>query len=516
VTEPTLNRREFLRRGLQLSAVAFGALGASSLPLGASGAGTEKILSAPQWRRLQSSLTGSLVLPSSSSFGQDRLLYNSRFDNLVPQAIAYCENAQDVARCLSFARINELPFAARSGGHSYGGYSSSSGLIIDVSAMKEISVSSRSGLANIGAGAQLIDVYNTLGQHQRLLPAGSCPTVGIAGLTLGGGVGVFSRKFGLTCDNLRSLELVTADSSILTASAHEHSSLFWASQGGGGGNFAIATSFEFQTHPMPPVSLFTLQFPWAAAPAMLHAWQEWMANAPDELWSNCHLFSEGTAGYLAQVAGVWCGEQGALSPLLALLIRSIGTSPTSHFEGGEDYLRAMKVEAGCEYLTIAACHLTSSSSAGQLSRSAYATKSSYVNAPMSESTVQSYVDAVVRMQQSAPYLGGAVSFDACGGALNAVVSDASAFVHRDKLACIQATSSWSSYSSSQEIAAGTEWLTWLGAEVFDQNSGAYQNYIDPTLPEWAEAYYGANLPRLRAIKKSLDPDNVFHFAQSIS
>jgi FAD/FMN-containing dehydrogenase len=186
VTEPTLNRRDFLRRGLQLSAVAFGALGAESPPLGTSGASAERFLGAPQWCRLQASLTGSLVLPSGTSFGQDRLLYNSRFYDLVPQAIAYCENAQDVARCLSFARANELPFAARSGGHSYGGYSSSSGLIIDVSAMKEISVSSRSGLASIGAGAQLIDVYNTLGQHQRLLPAGSCPTVGIAGLTLGG------------------------------------------------------------------------------------------------------------------------------------------------------------------------------------------------------------------------------------------------------------------------------------------------------------------------------------------
>jgi FAD/FMN-containing dehydrogenase len=444
------------------------------------------------------------------------LLYNSRFAYLVPQAIAYCVNASDVARCLAFARSHRLAFTARSGGHSYGGYSSSPGLIIDVSQMNAVGLGTHSGLASVGAGAKLIDVYDTLGRHQRLLPAGSCPTVGIAGLTLGGGAGVFARKFGLTCDNLRAVQMVTADSSIITASAQEHSSLLWASQGGGGGNFAIATNFEFSTHPMPSVTLFSLQFPWAAAPSLLHAWQEWMIDAPYELWSNCHLFSVGTSGLEAQVAGVWCGREGDLPPLVTRFIGNVGSSPTHSFQGGEEYLRAMKIEAGCEYLSTAACRLGVPGGAGQLTRSAYGAKSSFVTSPMSQSRVQSYVDAVVRLQDTAPYLGGGLSFDAFGAAVNDLAPNASAFVHRGTLACIQATYSWSAYSSSQELAAGAAWLSWLGENVFDPTAGAYQNYIDPTLANWAEVYYGSNLARLRAIKKSVDPDNVFTFAQSIT
>src|ERR1019366_6811637 len=110
------------------------------------------------------------------------------------------------------------------------------------------------------------------------------------------------------------------------------------------------------------------------------------------------------------------------------------------------------------------------------------------------------------------YLGGGLSFDAFGAAVNDLAADATAFVHRGTLACIQATCTWSPYSSSQEITAGSEWLSWLGAQVLDPSTGAYQNYIDPTLANWAEAYYGANLTRLRAVKKSFDPDNAFTFA----
>jgi FAD/FMN-containing dehydrogenase len=516
VTPEYLSRRDLFRRALAVGTVALGTWGVATSDGLMPPAVGATLVSAPMWRSLAGSLRGTLVLASSPSFGEDRLLYNSRFAHLVPQAIAYCENASDVARCLAFARAHHLPFAARSGGHSYGGYSSSPGLIIDVSVMNTVNVGTRSGLASVGAGAKLIDIYNTLGQHQRLLPGGSCPTVGIAGLTLGGGTGVFARKYGLTCDNLRAVQMVTADSSIVTASQQEHSSLLWASQGGGGGNFAIATNFEFATHPMPPVTLFSLQFPWAAAPAMLHAWQEWMLSAPYELWSNCHVFSVGTSGFEAQVAGVWCGRESDLAALVATFVRSVGATPTYSFQGGDQYLRAMKTEAGCEYLSIAACRLGIRGGAGQLSRSAYAAKSSFVTSAMSQAQVQSYVDAVVRLQGTAPYLGGGLSFDAFGAAINDPAPDATAFVHRGALACIQATYSWSAYSSSQELAAGAAWLSWLGENIFDPTAGAYQNYIDPTLAHWAEAYYGSNLPRLQSIKKSVDPDNVFTFAQSIT
>jgi hypothetical protein len=467
---------------------------------------------AASWAQLGSSLTGTLVLPSNPRYGIDRLLYNSKFVNLHPRAIAYCATPDDVARCVDFATSHDVAVAARSGGHSYGGYSNSDGLVIDVSRMASISVDTTADVARVGAGAQLIDVYNEVGNANRLLPGGSCPTVGIAGLALGGGIGVFGRKFGLTTDNIRSVTIVTADARIVTATEGD---LLWAAQGGGGGNFGVVTSFEFDVHPMPEVTLFTLQYPWAAAAEMLSAWGHWVDTAPDELWSNCQLLSQGTYGYLGQIGGVYCGSTSELASVLAPLKAMIGTAATSSFIGSNSYLSAMEIEAGCSGLSIAACHLTTQNPAGRLGREAYSAKSSYVDAPMNDAAAASFVEAVENLHAHAPTVGAGLAFDSYGGAINRVASDATAFVHRDKLACIQATYSWSGYTSPSVVAAGAQWLTWLGANVFDPTSGAYQNYIDPTLAQWQSAYYGTNLPRLVSIKQKYDPDDLFSFGQSI-
>jgi FAD/FMN-containing dehydrogenase len=361
----------------------------------------------------------------------------------------------------------------------------------------------------------LIDVYNIIGNAGRLLPGGSCPTVGIAGLALGGGIGVFGRKYGLTTDNIRSVTLATADARVVTANESSNSDLYWACRGGGGGNFGVVTAFEFDVHPMPEVTLFTLQYPWAAASTMLSAWSSWIESAPDELWSNCQLLSQGSYGDLAQIAGVYCGTTNELAIVLAPLKTMLATAPTNSFVGSNSYLSAMEIEAGCSGLSIAACHLTTQSPSGRLSREAYSAKSSYVAAPLSDAAATAYVNAVETLHSDAPTIGGGLAFDSYGGAINRVASDATAFVHRDRLACIQATYSWSSYTSPSEIAAGAQWLRWLGANVFDPATGAYQNYIDPTLAQWQDAYYGSNLSRLVSIKNEYDPGDVFSFAQSI-
>jgi hypothetical protein len=523
VPEPSFDRRDFLRKSLRFGGYAAGAVvaaatlegcehGSPKPPSTTTSTTTLGPATTSDWATLARSLSGTLVLPTSAGYAADRLLYNSKFVGLHPRALAYCATADDVARCVNFANSHALALAARSGGHSYGGYSSCDGLVIDVSRMNGVSVDTNANTARIGAGAQLIDVYNVIGSHGRLLPGGSCPTVGIAGLTLGGGIGVFGRKYGLTSDNLRSVGIVTADGTFVTADAQNHSDLLWACQGGGGGNFGVATSFEFNVHPMPEVTLFTLQYPWSAAATMLSAWQEWVTTLPDELWSNCLLLAEGMAGYLAQVSGVFCGGPNQLASLLAPLKSAIATTPTADFVGSNQYIEAMQIEAGCSGLSIAACH---QSPDGVLGREAYSAKSSYVNNPMSPAQVALNVEAVVNLKSHAPSLGGGLAFDAYGGAINRVAKDATAFVHRDKLACIQATYSWSSYTDAAEIAAGQEWLTWLGSHVFNPKSGAYQNYIDPTLTDWPTAYYGSNLARLTSVKKKYDPTDVFTFAQSV-
>ncbi len=232
--------------------------------------------SGADWSALASSLQGSLVRPGNSQYATAHQLFSTRFDNILPAAIAYCASAADIQKCLAFVRRFNMPFAPRSGGHSYAGYSTSTGLVLDVTRMNAVTVNASAGTATIGAGARLIDVYNAITQYGLILPAGSCPTVGIAGLTLGGGVGVIGRKFGLTCDNLLSAQVVTADGSILTCNANQNSDLFWALRGGGGGNFGVVTSFVFQLHQVAALSLFTLDWPWSVAANVVDAWQNWV------------------------------------------------------------------------------------------------------------------------------------------------------------------------------------------------------------------------------------------------
>ena len=174
-----------------------------------------------------------MLLPSDSGYAAAGHLYNSVYAQQAA-AIAQCQSAGDVQRCLSFARGSGVQVAARSGGHSYAAYSSCPGLVIDVTNLDGCP-SGAGGLATVGAGTVLIDVYSQLSAQGRLLPGGSCPTVGIAGLTLGGGVGVFGRAYGLTCDQLQTVEIVTADGALHRCGPDNDEDLYWACRGGGGG-----------------------------------------------------------------------------------------------------------------------------------------------------------------------------------------------------------------------------------------------------------------------------------------
>ena len=523
----SFDRRRFLRGAGQAAVVVGGATLFGSLleacsssggttPVSTTTSTTTSSATAADWAALGGALSGSLVLPSNPAYGVDKQLYNPQFDDLMPAAIAYCQTATDVQRCVGFARQHGVELAARSGGHSYGGYSLCPGLVVDVSRMANVAGSSARGMATIGAGAKLVDIYNTLGNSGMLLPGGSCPTVGIAGLALGGGQGVFGRKYGLTCDNIASLQMVTADGTLRTCDPEHNPDLYWASRGGGGGNYGIVTSFDFTVHPIPPVALFTLQWPFAAAAEMLEAWQQWIPTTPDELWSNCLVLSQGSAGApIARVGGVFAGAPATLKGILAPLLSAVGTTPTTNFVGAENYVQAMMIEAGCEGDSEAACHLQNQNPAGILERSSFNAKSAYVHQAIPSSGAAAIAAAALSLSQSVPEVGGGFAFDSYGGAINRVAAPATAFVHRDALACIQYSVSFSSTASSSVVNAGQAWLTSAQRTLAPYTAGAYQNYIDPTLADWQQEYYGSNLPRLVKVKAAYDPDDVFHFAQSI-
>ena len=470
------------------------------------------------WSELARSLQGTLVRPDSPYYPTARQLFNPRFDSVQPAGIAYCVSPADVQTCLAFARRFGLPLVPRSGGHSYAGYSTTTGLVLDVTRMRGVTVDAGARTAIVGAGSRLIDVYAALSQHGMALPAGSCPTVGIAGLTLGGGVGVLGRKFGLTCDNLLAAQVVVADGRVLTCDASHNPNLFWALRGGGGGNFGVVTSFTFRVHPVATLSLFTLRWPWDSAAAVIDAWQEWAPQAPDELWSNCLLQAtrDQKSNPIAEVNGVYVGDVAPLNSLLLLLTSRIDAAPTSRYVSGAGLFETMLVEANCHGKTVGECHLPSQDPQGQLPRAAYSSKSDYFTSPLPRKGIDNLVNAIARSQFSSTLGEGGIGLDAFGGAINRVAANATAFVHRDALFSAQYTANWNASDSASSIAAKQTWLTDLWQSMRQFASGAaYQNYIDPDLANWQQAYYGDNLSRLQHVKATYDPGNLFHFAQSI-
>ena len=470
------------------------------------------------WSALARSLRGSLVRPQNAGYAVAHQLFNTRFDHILPQGVAYCAAPADVQTCLAFVRRFNLSSTVRSGGHSYAGYSTTTGLLLDVTRINQVSVNGGAGTVTIDGGAHLIDVYAALAQYGLVIPAGSCPTVGIAGLTLGGGVGVLGRKFGLTCDNLLSSQLVLAGGDLVTCDQQTHTDLFWALRGGGGGNFGVIASFTFQAHPVSELTLFTLNWPWSHATDVVDAWQHWGPQAPDELWSNCLLLgtTQKPSPPLVRVNGVYVGGAAPLNTLLQQLISRVGSAPASSYVYTDPLLETMMVEAGCYGESVAACHLPSQNPQGQVGRDTSQARSDYVGTPLPRQGIESLVNAIGSRQSSNTLSGGGIGMDAYGGAINRVAADATAFVHRNALFSIQYTASWNPGDSASTISANTSWLdaTWQTMRPY-VNGEAYQNYIDPNLADWQQAYYGANLARLQQVKTTYDPENFFRFAQSI-
>jgi hypothetical protein len=321
----------------------------------------------------------------------------------------------------------------------------------------------------------------------------------------------------LTCDNLLSAQVVVADGRLLTCDANQNSDLFWALRGGGGGNFGVVTSFTFQTHQVPSLSLFTLYWPWSDAADVVAAWQNWAPQAPDELWSNCVLeaTSDKSAGPVVLANGVYVGNVASLNSLLQQLISRVGVAPSSRYVSSAGLLDTMMDEAGCYGKTVSECHLPSENSQGQLQRVAYGAKSDFFTTQLPRQGIDNLVNAIANRQASTLGEGG-IGLDASGGAINRVAADATAFVHRNALFSAQYTANWNAGDPSSIVAANNSWLdnTWQGMRPY-ASGAAYQNYIDPNLVSWQQAYYGSNLPRLQHIKAIYDAGNLFHFAQSI-
>ncbi|MEV5989544.1 FAD-binding oxidoreductase [Streptomyces sp. NPDC052051] len=506
-----LSRRSLIRASAATTAAVALTAGSGGLVL-AAGSGTVP------WSTLRAALTGSLVLPEDAGYDTARQLQLAQFDAIHPQAVAYCATEADVAACIRFAQDNGLATAVRSGGHSAAGYSTSPGLVIDVSRLNRVRVSGST--VHAGPGCQGVDVVNSLATYGLQVAGGTCPTVAMGGWLQGGGLGYASRKYGMGADRLVSARVVLADGRIVRASADEHPDLYWALRGGGGGNFGVVTDYEVRPVQIPVLTLFNLNFHWADARQVILAWQDWMADAPRELATELmFLYStDAPSGTEPNVilTGGYHGSQSDCDALLDALVTAVGQPATSRDSSELPYAQAMMQLYGCGDKTVSECHRVGFTPDAQLPRDTYTSgRNLFFARRWTSAEAQSALDAFTADARPGQFR--FLGLFPYGGAINDVAPTATAFVHRDSLfnAGYSVTLSTADPAQADRDRAQA-WVDGGYATVApSSNHESYQNYMDPALTSWREAYYGQNYARLQTVKRAYDPNRFFRFAQGV-
>jgi FAD/FMN-containing dehydrogenase len=409
-------------------------------------------------------------------------------------------NAADVATAFSFAQDHGVRVAIRSGGHSYPGWSAGDGaLVVDVRPLDDVSLSGTT--ATVGAGASLVQVYDALGTRGRGIPGGSCPTVGIAGLSQGGGVGVLTRAHGLTCDSVTAMRVVLADGRTVTASAAEEPDLFWALRGGGGGHLGVVTSFTFITFAAPTITRAYVAWPFSAAEQVVPRWLRTVPHADRRLWATLKLLGGRThpSGPALSMSATWTGPASGLDAALKPLLSRVPT-PSTDSRSTAPYLDTMLTYAGCSSIPVDQCH---TGPGGSLDREAFAATSHIVDA--ADVDMDALLGRVDAAQGSGLEEAG-ISIDALGGKVDDVGATDTAFGHRGALTTVQYTAT---FDSGPATAATTYVRDFRSAMSPSWGTGAYVNYSDASLTDYQQAYFGPNAGRLAQARSAYDPHGFF-------
>ncbi|MFJ3671279.1 FAD-dependent oxidoreductase [Streptomyces sp. NPDC090106] len=467
------------------------------------------------WTQLRSHLTGTLVLPGESAYATAKQLEQTQFDTTNPQAIAYCAGPTDVTLCLLFAQDNDIPVAVRSGGHSLGGYSTTTGLIIDVSRLDSITLSGSS--ATFGPGAHNVDLLTTLAPSGLAVTGGACPTVAAGGFVQGGGLGFLTRPLGMACDALTSARLVLADGRQVTASEKKNSDLFWAIRGGGGGNFGVVTSYTVTPSAVTDVATATLVFSYDKALDMIDGYVNWLADAPRTIGGACVVTLADAAAGAVPVPAIRLISTGTAAELTDELGRLLALTgqPVVRQEAVMPYSTLMMGVYGCATKTTEQCHRVDVSPEGQLTRPEFGLERSRMfTAPIARNAWASAL-AVFDADRRAGQIH-QLQVLPLGGADSDLARCDTAYVHRDSLYTTNYLSTIPTAATDEARAAARAWVD-RGFAAIDPYSGGetYQNFIDPALTDWKSSYYAENYPRLAATKAAYDPYRVFSFAQGI-
>lgn len=455
------------------------------------------------WKHLGDMLSGPLLRADSFNLGKIVRSYNLRYANDLPDAIALCRDAADVATAIKWSRDNKIPLVVQSGGHSYAGFSMRRGaLMINTMLMREASFDNDG--ATIGAGVRNGQLYSLMASRRVSMTHGRCPTVGAAGFLLGGGIGFNARGHGLACDQMVASEIVTADGEIKTLRPEPgKKDLFWACQGGGGGNFGINTSFTLKTFPVERVTMFDLT--WVALPAgvAIKVASELITaleRSPVELGLGTRMSIQ-AAPHHARSRGINIALIGQLSrppaaveELLAAAYRIM--RPQQSLVQELPYWDAQALLEDDDGPTY------------------FQERSTFAKAGQAAALVE----PAVGFLQAWPGTSGSADLRLfqMGGKVNDPKPDDTAFVHRGSEWIVDIGLSWTATDSHASVAVNRRWQDRFYEMVRGRTAGgAYQNFIDPSLVTWQQDYYGDNLAELRRIKRDVDKTSVFNFPMAI-
>jgi FAD/FMN-containing dehydrogenase len=459
--------------------------------------------SAPDWEALHGAIAGEVVLPGSPEYEAARKPPLAAFRDARPAAVVRCRAPEDVAETIALARRHGLRVAPRSGGHCFAGRSATDGIVIDVGPMGTTAVAD--GVATVGAGSRLGDLYDALDAHGLTIPAGCGPDVGIAGLTLGGGLGILGRRDGLTSDSLVGARVVLADGRVVDCDEHHDADLFWALRGAGGGQFGVVTSLVFRTLEAPAATRFHLVWPVADAEAVVRAWQAWAPDAPGELAASLLVKAPADPDRppAVNVFGAMLAGESDTAERLRALVDAVGADPASSQRAHASYRETKRALAAIEL-----------AGAGDGEDGVALSRSEYFARPLAREAVAALVSHLGR--ERAPGEARELDFSPWGGAYTRVPEHATAFAHRDHRFLLKHAAEIGAAAPPAARDAAKAWLERSWTLVHPWGSGrAYPYFPDPELAGWARAYHGANLERLRRVKAAYDPDEVFRFPQSI-
>ena len=452
------------------------------------GDGVSVTLSRASVQELGESLRGNLLLPGHAAYDEARRVINAQM-NKFPALIVQPRGAADVRNAVDFARASNLLVAVKCGGHSPSGKSTcDNGMMIDLSLMRGVRVDPAGRVARVAGGSLLGDLDSEAMAFGLVTTAGTVSHTGVAGLTLGGGFGRVARRFGLALDNVRGVDIVTADGEMLRASSQENSELYWGVRGGGG-NFGVVTSFEFDLHAMErEVIGGSIVFPLDQAKNVLSFYSEYEGVAPEDLYLSCLIVSNprGVSGVGFSVC--YSGPMDRADAILRT-IRSAGTP-------AYDDLRAI------DYVALQRSgDIDDPRAIGSYTKTGFVTKIS-----------PQLIDSMIIGLEEHPERSTSIGFQHCGGAITRVAADATAFPHRALHATVLLLVDW---PAEVDPTRHIEWLKRYWATVEPHTDGFYTNDVVDESQQQVDENYLGNYPRLLALKNKYDPTNLFRLNANV-